>query len=98
MTYRFTSARVGRKPSVRHRGGPRREAGPTMDDEGDAGRGPTDWARVHQRLEHIETLVSGGVKHGVEAAVEATVAPAWRRLTVGEPRWSVSIAVVAALA
>jgi hypothetical protein len=59
-------------------------------------RPPTeaDTARtVHERLEHLEALVSTGMRRGVEAAV----VPAWRRLTVGEPRWPVTIAVVAAL-
>jgi hypothetical protein len=61
---------------------------------GPSGEQPDLTRSLHERLEHIEALLSGGVKQGVEA----TVVPAWRRLTVGEPRWPVTIAVAAALA
>ncbi len=49
---------------------------------------------VHDRLERLERLFYGEVKRGVEA----TVVPAWKRLTVGEARWPVSVAVAVALA
>ncbi|MGI9033197.1 MAG: hypothetical protein ACR2HY_05860 [Acidimicrobiales bacterium] len=45
----------------------------------------------------MEHLLGSGVKalEGVEANV---VVPAWRRVTRGEPRWPVSVAVLAAIA
>ena len=49
---------------------------------------------LHERLSALESQVAGGVKKGAEF----TFVPAWKRLTEGEPRWAVSIAIGAALA
>lgn len=48
---------------------------------------------LHDRLSALESQVAGGVKKGAEF----TVVPAWNRLTKGEPRWTVTIAIGAAL-
>jgi uncharacterized membrane protein len=48
---------------------------------------------LHERLSELEALVVGDVKKGLGS----TVVPAWRRLTEGEPRWPVTIAIAAAL-
>ncbi|MDQ6910338.1 MAG: hypothetical protein M3Z84_06085, partial [Actinomycetota bacterium] len=44
------------------------------------------------RFERIEDSLIDGIR-----GVERSLKPAWRRLTQGEPRWPVSLAVVAAL-
>jgi hypothetical protein len=48
---------------------------------------------LHERLTALESEVGKGVKKGVDV----TVVPAWKRLTEGEPRWPVSIAIAVAL-
>jgi hypothetical protein len=48
---------------------------------------------LHHRLDALEARVTGDVKKGFGA----TVVPAWRRLTQGETRWPVTIAIAAAL-
>jgi uncharacterized membrane protein len=48
---------------------------------------------LHDRLTALESQVAGGVKKGVDV----TFVPAWKRLTKGELRWPVSIAVAVAL-
>ena len=48
---------------------------------------------LHDRLTALEAQVAGGVKKGAEV----TFVPAWKRLTEGEPRWQVTIAIAAAL-
>ena len=89
---------------------PEREADQTMSESGEQRRsrasGPAPEGEeplsevemthraLHERLDHVEGLLATGLKRGVGA----TVVPAWRRLTVGEPRWPVSLAVMAALA
>jgi len=50
-----------------------------------------DVLRAH--LHRIEHLLDPQARHGLED----TLVPAWRRVTEGEPRWPVSIAVVAAI-
>ena len=48
---------------------------------------------LHERLNALESQVAGGVKKGAEF----TFVPAWKRLTEGEPRWQVTVAIGAAL-
>ena len=48
---------------------------------------------LHERLTALESEVGKGVKKGVDV----TVVPAWKRLTEGEPRWPVTIAIGVAL-
>jgi hypothetical protein len=48
---------------------------------------------LHDRLSALEAQVAGGVKKGADF----TFVPAWKRLTEGEPRWPVTIAIAAAL-
>jgi len=48
---------------------------------------------LHERLSDLETQVAGGVKKGAGA----TFVPAWKRLTEGEPRWQVTVAIGVAL-
>jgi hypothetical protein len=49
---------------------------------------------LHERLSDLESQVAGGVKKGAEF----TVVPAWKRLTKGEVRWPVTVAIATALA
>jgi hypothetical protein len=49
---------------------------------------------LHERLSALEAELTKGVKHGAEL----TFVPAWKRLTRGELRWTVTIAIAAALA
>jgi len=57
---------------------------------------------LHHRLSALEGFLAGnvvkGVGKGVEKSFDATFVPAWRRLTQGETRWPVTVAVAAALA
>jgi len=48
---------------------------------------------LHERLTALESEVAGGVKKGAEV----TFVPAWKRLTEGEPRWQVTVAIGVAL-
>jgi hypothetical protein len=48
---------------------------------------------LHERLSALETQVASGVKKGVDV----TFVPAWKRLTEGEPRWPVTVAIAVAL-
>jgi hypothetical protein len=48
---------------------------------------------LHERLSALESQVGGGVKKGVDF----TFVPAWKRLTEGEPRWQVTVAIGVAL-
>jgi uncharacterized membrane protein len=49
---------------------------------------------VRSQLRRIEHLLSPGV----EAAERNVLVPAWRRVTTGEPRWPMSVVVLAAIA
>jgi len=49
---------------------------------------------LRSQLRRIEHLLSPGV----EAAERRLIVPAWRRVTKGEPRWPVSVVVLAAIA
>src|SRR5947199_963445 len=48
---------------------------------------------LHERLSDLEAQVGSGVRRGVGA----TFVPAWKRLTKGELRWPVTIAIAVAL-
>jgi hypothetical protein len=48
---------------------------------------------LHERLSDLESQVTGGVKKGADF----TFVPAWKRLTEGEPRWQVTVAIGVAL-
>ena len=48
---------------------------------------------LHERLSALESQVAGGVKKGADF----TFVPAWKRLTEGEPRWQVTLAIGVAL-
>src|SRR5438045_601162 len=48
---------------------------------------------LHERLSALESELAKGVKRGADA----TFVPAWKRLTRGELRWPVTIAIAAAL-
>jgi uncharacterized membrane protein len=64
---------------------------PSTDDPG-----AEHWeARLHARLERLEDLLQPEAQ--ALQRVEHTVAPAWRRVTEGEPRWPVSLFVVVAI-
>ena len=52
---------------------------------------------LHHRLDEMQARVTGDVVKGVEKGFGATVVPAWRRLTQGETRWPVTVAIAAAL-
>src|SRR5947209_5438933 len=48
---------------------------------------------LHERLSDLESVVASGAKKGVDV----TFVPAWKRLTAGEPRWPVTVAIAVAL-
>jgi uncharacterized membrane protein len=52
---------------------------------------------IRERLGRLERLVDPEVRllHGVEKKI---VVPAWRRVTRGEPRWPVTLGIIAAVA
>ena len=65
--------------------------------------GPSDpaqepvWVgRLHERIEGIEHCLTGPESRVIRE-VGRVVVPAWRRVTEGEPRWPVSLAVLAAI-
>jgi hypothetical protein len=51
---------------------------------------------IKTQLRRLEQLLEPG-RQVLETAQERILVPAWRRVTVGEPRWHVSLAVVAAI-
>jgi uncharacterized membrane protein len=55
---------------------------------------PDGW--LQDRLDQLERLVRPGLN--VTHRAEEILAPAWRRVTEGEPRWQVSLAILAAIA
>jgi uncharacterized membrane protein len=75
-----------------------------VDDSGDqdpAGTGPSDgepgWlGQLHERLGRLEGLVQPEIS--IVDRAQGALLPAWRRVTEGEPRWPVSLAVLAAIA
>ena len=58
-------------------------------------RSPAD--RLRSELRRIERLLDPGIE-ALEEAGERYVLPAWQRVTKGEPRWPVSLAVAVAIA
>ena len=77
------------------------------DDEGTGSRNPPDpeterhsWNpadRLRSEIRRLERLLDPGIGM-IEQAGERYVLPAWQRVTQGEPRWPVSLAVVVAIA
>jgi len=70
------------------------------DDLAAAGRGPGHTPDVADALRSVLRRIEGaavGAGHDVVGGVGDVVVPAWRRVTQGEPRWPVSLAVVAAV-
>lgn len=59
-----------------------------------AGWNPAD--RLRSELRRIERLLEPGIGF-IEQAAEKHVLPAWERVTKGEPRWPVSLAIVASI-
>lgn len=57
---------------------------------------PSWVTRLHARLDRYEQLLAPGLE-AVERTEEELLLPAWRRVTDGEPRWQVSIAILAAI-
>lgn len=55
---------------------------------------------LRAQLRHMERLLGSGVRavEGAEANLAHALVPAWRRVTQGEPRWPVSLAVLGAIA
>jgi uncharacterized membrane protein len=51
---------------------------------------------LHERIERLEKLVKPGLN--VTHRAEELLSPAWRRVTQGEPRWEVTVAILAAIA
>jgi uncharacterized membrane protein len=73
------------------------EHGPS---EGEEERKPSGWNpadRLRSELHRIERLLDPGIGL-IEQAGERYVLPAWQRVTQGEPRWPVSLAIVASIA
>jgi uncharacterized membrane protein len=64
-------------------------------DEPRAGWNPTQ--RLRTELRRIERLLDPGMDM-LEEAGERFILPAWQRVTQGEPRWPVSVAVAVAIA
>ena len=62
------------------------------EDDGRDGQ-PAGWLK--DRLDQLERLIQPGVD--VATRAESLIAPAWRRVTQGEPRWPVSLAVLGAI-
>src|SRR5258708_37760485 len=58
---------------------------------------PSWVGRLHERLERWEQTLARPEARALHE-IEHVVVPAWRRVTEGEPRWPVSLAVVAAIA
>jgi len=68
------------------------------DDE--EGQKPSGWNpadRLRSELRRIERLLDPGIGL-IEQAGERYVLPAWQRVTEGEPRWPVSLAILVAIA
>jgi len=61
--------------------------------EGDDAMEERHHRALHDRLSALESQVAGGVKKGADF----TFVPAWKRLTDGEPRWQVTVAIAVAL-
>lgn len=53
-------------------------------------------SELHARLERIERLLEP--RNVLQSAERDLVVPAWKRISRGEPRWSVSVAIIVAIA
>jgi uncharacterized membrane protein len=73
---------------------PGQQAGMREPPPGDGDMEELHHRALHDRLSALESQVAGGVKKGAGY----TVVPAWKRLTKGELRWPVTIALATALA
>ena len=58
---------------------------------------PVHLEGLRQQLHRLERILNPGL-HRLEGAGEHMLLPAWRRVTQGEPRWQVSLAILAAIA
>ncbi len=67
------------------------------DDEEHHGGGWNPADRLRSELRRIERLLDPGIGL-IEQAGERYVLPAWQRVTEGEPRWPVSLAILVAIA
>ncbi|MGZ4104741.1 MAG: hypothetical protein ACXVQY_12105 [Actinomycetota bacterium] len=74
---------------------PDEEEPPDPEAKGQGGWNPAD--RLRAEMRRIERLLDPGLGL-LEQAGERYVLPAWQRVTEGEPRWPVSLAVVVAIA
>jgi uncharacterized membrane protein len=72
-----------------------RADGPTGDDGGDRPDGPVE--HLQARLRRLEQRFEPEVSL-LRHAEKDLILPAWRRVTQGEPRWPVSVAILAAVA
>lgn len=83
----------GAPQEARHDGAPAQQAG-------EDGRVLHGIQVLHERLAGLERLLApeNRALRQVEQQVEQRVVPAWRRVTQGEPRWQVGLAVAAAIA
>lgn len=52
-------------------------------------------SELHERLERIERLLDP--ERVLHAAEHDLIEPAWKRMTTGEPRWSVTLAIIVAI-
>lgn len=78
-------------------------AHPTVHDQHDHARMLDGIGRLHDRLSRLEGLLvpEDQALRAVEervGKVEKAIVPAWKRVTEGEPRWQVGLAVLAAIA
>jgi hypothetical protein len=69
---------------------------PPAEEEGRRSGGWNPTERLRSELRRIERLLDPGIDL-IEKAGERYVIPAWERVTRGEPRWPVSLAIVAAI-
>lgn len=68
---------------------------PEQPSQSRSGWNPTE--RLRSELRRIERLIDPGIG-ALEEAGERFILPAWQRVTKGEPRWPVSVAVVVSIA
>jgi uncharacterized membrane protein len=94
-TLRGGRGSLGDNLFVADEGGTGPEPPSDPDKEQRAGWNPTE--RLRSEIRRIERLLDPGIGM-LEQAGERYVLPAWQRVTQGEPRWPVSLAVVAAIA
>jgi len=64
--------------------------------EGEPDAGGRRHVGMQDRLDRLERLIDPGLNL-LERVSDGVVAPAWRRVTQGEPRWPVSVAILCAI-